>query len=181
MAPTMIENLQENIVRFPLELRRCDLDALIAEEPDFLAAEALCDRCGIEIPTINFIECGEDEARELIATLKDCDPVLYQRSLRRMQEDAMAMAIGLCRKARRAQADVSVLRRRSIPERSVNPVMHAECNAALADAERRAAQQLLAAMAAAEWARGIDEVVSYHLSDSHASSNCTVVPFSRPV
>ncbi len=181
MTPTMIENLRENVVRFPIELRRSDLDALNAEEPDFLAAEALCDRCGIEIPTTNFIECGEDEARERIATIKHCDPVSYQKSLRRMQEEAVAMAIDLCRKARRAQADVSVLRRRSIAERSANSVMHAEYNAVLADAERRAAQQLLAAMAAADWARGIDEVVSYHLSDRHASSDCSVVPFSRPV
>jgi len=181
MAFLMMNYPNENIVRFPVELRRIDLDALMAEEPDFMDAEALCDRCGVEIPPVNFIECGEDDARVRIAALDHSDPISYRKALRRMNEQAITAAISQCRQAREAEAKLSELRERSEADRSANPAKRRLFDVLLANAERTAANQLLSAIAAADWARGIDEVVSRHLVGDDTTSSGAIVHLARPV
>lgn len=154
-----------NVIRFPLELRRCDLDTLERIEPDVMLADRLSEKFDLDILPFDSIECGEIEARNRIAMLDRSDPVVLHQTIRRMNEQAIGLAISLCRQAGEADLKASQLRQRAEALALLNPGAHNFYDRVASTAERTAAVLTLSAIAASHRARGIDAVVLQVLND----------------
>ncbi|MDD2860674.1 MAG: hypothetical protein PHI71_06335 [Acidiphilium sp.] len=150
----------DNVVRFPVEMSRPDLDTLIAIEPDVLFVDELSERHGLDMLPFDSIESGEIEGNALIDRLSRHHPADAQAELARFHRAAMAEAIRLCLRAREADSRAARLRR----EADIASVCQRPGHVALAQramaAEHDAAVRTLAAIAAAHRARGIDAAVT---------------------
>ncbi|MGC9270903.1 hypothetical protein [Acidiphilium sp.] len=166
-----------NVVRFPIERRRLDLATLLSIEPDVLVADALSERYDLEFLPFDSIESGEIEARARIATFDRANPIAFERSIRRMNDQAIALAIGLCRQAREADIRAAAARRQADHARTAIPAACEGLDRLAAAAERMAAMLTLSAIAASHRARGIDAVVCWAMRGDQVATNRTVAHF----
>lgn len=149
-----------NVIRFPIELCRLDIDALSAIEPDVMLADELSAKFDLDILPFDSIECGEIEARRRIDELRRVNPLRLVEAARQMNAQAIGLAIDLCRQA--ATADAKAARLRALSG-AAGASTQAFFERIADNAEYTAAALTLSAIAASHRAHGIDAVVAQTL------------------
>ncbi len=162
MSAQMI-NTDYNIVEFPRESGRLDLDALTEIEPDVLLADSLSEQFGLETLPFDLIDRAEREARIRIAELDQTDPPSFHAQLRAMSEQAFAAAIAACRRARLADNRAARLRANAATAAAKQSTNQYALDSIATQAETHAAIATLEALAESHRARGIDAAVSLKL------------------
>ncbi len=161
-----ITQTASNVIRFPRELRRLDLDALTEVEPDIMLADPLAERFDLEILPFDLIDTSEQDARDRIAELDQSDREAFHEQLRAMSQSAFTIAITLCLQARQADQRAATLRATADAAALARSHNAAALDLVATEAERTAAIVTLRALTESHRARGIDAATSLQRAGS---------------
>ncbi len=159
-----ITHTTSNVLRFPRERRRLDLDALTEVEPDIMLADPLAERFDLEILPFDLIDTSEQNARDRIAAFDQSDREAFHAQLRAMSESAFTIAITLCLQARKADQRAATLRATADAAALTRSRNYGALDLVATEAERTAAIVTLQALTESHRARGIDAATSLQLA-----------------